>query len=346
MKVAVVMGGPSAEYEVSIMTGVQMARHMIGRHELVRIVVISRDMQFFCRDLGSEPVTVAECTSPKVSDGFEGPFRPADAGMVWEGIDVALLGLHGEFGEDGRFQGYLDTLGIPYTGSGVFASSVGMDKIATKRLLLQQGIATPPFSLYGRQHPGVSVEAIGGQHGFPCFAKCPQSGSSRLMGRAADLDELRALLGELSAESDVVLVESTIEGTEISCPVLDYPNGDTSILPIVEIRPVGSAYFDYTAKYTEGASDDIVPARLPADTLQRAGTTALAVHRLLGCSGVSRTDIIVRDDTLYVLEINTLPGFTPLSLVPRSFAATGGTYEELLDILLAGALARKRAGTP
>ena len=344
MRVAVVMGGPSAEYEISILTGVEMIRHLTGGKNDVRAVVMGAGREFYYADIGTPPPDAAPFADPASSGRLAGPYAPGSAADVWKGVDVALLGLHGAYGEDGRFQGYLETLGIPYTGSGVLASAIGMDKIATKLILLQHGIATPPFSLYGRGHPDTTPATIAAHHGFPCFVKCPQSGSSKLMGRAADAGELRRLLKELAPEADTLLVETAVSGIELSCPVLEYPDGTVRPLLPVEIRPVKSSYFDYTAKYTDGACEEMVPAPQPAELLERVQATAERVHRVLGCRGVTRTDVIVKGDLVSVLEINTLPGFTTASLVPKSFAAAGGTYGQLLDILVQGALARGRRG--
>jgi D-alanine-D-alanine ligase len=159
------------------------------------------------------------------------------------------------------------------------------------------------------------------------------------MGRATTADELASLLKELSAESDEVLIESMITGPEFSCPVLEQPDGSLQALPPIEIRPIGSSYFDFHAKYTDNASEEIVPAPRPAALLERIQECACAVHRLVGCNGVSRTDMILKDDKLYILETNTLPGLTRNSLLPKSYRAAGGTYEQLVDLLIDTAVA-------
>lgn len=172
------------------------------------------------------------------------------------------------------------------------------------------------------------------------FCEVPQSGSSKLMGRATSEAELTVLLDELSRESEVVLIETAISGVELSCPVLEQADGTSRALLPVEIRPVASSYFDYTAKYTDGACEEIVPAPQPAGVLARVQDVCVRVHEALRCAGVTRTDVIVSNDRLYVLEINTLPGFTTTSLVPKSYAAAGGTYLHLLEQLVGGAMRR------
>jgi D-alanine-D-alanine ligase len=232
-------------------------------------------------------------------------------------------------------------LGIPYTGSGVAASAISMDKIASKYLFYSNGLAVPPWSVYGKAFPSVTLDSLQKKHGFPCFVKCPQSGSSRLMGRADDRATLVALLGEFEGSADRLLVESAIHGIEFSCGVIENEAGEPYALPPIEIRPVHGAYFDYTAKYTTGESEEIVPAPRPKALLDTIKTTALAAHTIVGCAGVSRTDMIFADERLYVLEINTLPGLTPNSLLPKEFAADGGTYGGLLDNLIRSALRKK-----
>ncbi|MBD3240097.1 MAG: D-alanine--D-alanine ligase [Chitinivibrionales bacterium] len=342
MRVNVIMGGPSAEFDISILTGIEMCRHLMGGPHDVRAVVVTADRELCYTDIETALPPHTAFADPCGTDIFEGPFLPWSSGAIWEGCEVALLGVHGSFGEDGCLQGYLETIGIPYTGSGVFASSMALNKIATKHLLECSGVTTPPYSVYGTGHE-TTLDDLVRTHGFPCFAKCPQSGSSKLMGRADSRESLEALLAELSRESAHVLVESAITGVELSCPVLEYPDGTVRALPPVEIRPVGSSFFDYTAKYTDGACEEIVPAPQPEELLEKVRRTALRVHGILECSGVSRTDMICTDTDVYVLEINTLPGFTTASLVPKSYAADGGSYEELLELLIQGALRRHEA---
>jgi D-alanine-D-alanine ligase len=231
-------------------------------------------------------------------------------------------------------QGFLETIGVPYTGSGVFASAAGMDKIASKLIFEQNGLDTPPYTIWGVNHPEVTVDEIVKKHSFPCFVKCPQSGSSRLMGRADNRAALEALLEEYRASADDILIETTVRGDEYSCPILEKPDGSIQPLPPILIRPLKSAFFDFEAKYTSGASEEIVPAPCSEELTRRLQQAALVAHRSLGCRGITRTDIIVQDGRLYVLEINTLPGMTSASLVPKAFAAVKGSYAGLLDILI------------
>jgi D-alanine-D-alanine ligase len=344
LRVAVVMGGPSAEYDISILSGAEVIAHLAASDQyLVRAVVVAKDRTFYATDVTGAVPTAGDLALQK---GLKGPCSPSAASAIWNGVDVAFLALHGAYGEDGCFQGYLETIGIPYTGSGVYASSVAMNKIATKFLLLQNAIATPPFSLYGEHHPETTVDSIVAKHGIPCFVKCPQSGSSKLMGRADTVSGLSSLLEELAPESDHLIIETMVTGPEYTCPVIEHPDGRVEALPPIEIRPTGSAYFDYHAKYDDGGSQEICPAPVSPELDARIRETALAVHRIVGCSGVSRTDMILAGGTLQVLETNTLPGLTRASLLPKSFMVGGGTFFDMADLLIRTALAARRRDTP
>jgi D-alanine-D-alanine ligase len=341
-RVSIVIGGPSAEHEVSLRTGYEIFSHIDKNRYLLDIIVISHECTFFwCKDAAQTQLSIADLSDPSKSILFKGPYHPAAAEEIWKSCDMALLALHGSYGEDGVFQGYLDSIGIPYQGSDVFASALAMNKIASKFMYIQNGLSVPPFSIYGKDFPEITAESLSQKHGFPCFVKCPQSGSSRLMGRSENLENLKEMLSELSAHSSSILVESMVRGVEFTCGVLEYPSGVVVSLPPVEIRPK-SSFFDFTAKYADNASEEICPSPDDSSLRKRIEEVALKAHRVLGCSGVSRTDIIYSDDTLYVLETNTLPGMTSNSLLPKEFKAVGGSYSELLDILISSALAKKK----
>lgn len=340
-RVHVVMGGPSAEHEVSLCSGLEVLNHLDPRVYCVKPVVVSHDKAFFYGDTGTTTFTIDDLRNPAASGAFAGPLPAASSAALWGDCDVAFLALHGSFGEDGVIQGFLDTIGIPYTGSGVYASAVAMEKIASKFLFIQNGLAVPPYSIYGKDNPDVTIESIGKKHGFPCFVKCPQSGSSRLMGRADDRASLAKLIAELESCSDRILIETAVHGIEFSCGVLEKSDGRLVALPPIEIRPVRSQFFDYTAKYSKGESEEIVPAPRPPALLRRIEEIALHVHRIIGCSGLSRTDMIYSGDTLYVLETNTLPGLTSNSLLPKAFMASGGTFGGLLDCMIQTALMKR-----
>jgi D-alanine-D-alanine ligase len=333
------MGGPSAEHEVSLRTGREILTHLDREKYRPRIVIISNDIMFFYSDNDISELSENDCAMPHNSAFFTGPLYPAQSQEIWDGFSMAFLALHGEFGEDGRFQGFLETIGMPYSGSGVFASAVGMEKIASKQLFEQHGLVTPPYSVYYPTGSTDSIATLAQKHGFPCYVKCPQSGSSRLMGRAESQKDLEILVHEFSRNSRTILIESNIAGDEYSCPVLSYPDGRCEALLPILIKPLRSSFFDYEAKYSSGHSEEIVPAPCSNELTRRLQDTALTAHTALQCRGLSRTDMIAAGDTIFVLEINTLPGLTSASLAPKSFAASGGTYTQLLDIIIASTLA-------
>lgn len=343
INVNVVMGGPSAEYEISLQSGHEILAHMRKDIYKIRAVAITKSQQFYYCDIDSSIPDISELLSPETSKNFIGPFTAASSEPIWDKCDVAFLALHGSYGEDGIIQGFLDTIGVTYTGSGVLASAIAMDKIASKYIFIQNGFTVPPFSVFGKNFPEITPDVLERKHGFPCFIKCPQSGSSRLMGRAGTRDDLVTLINDLSKYAPGILVESSIEGPEFSCGVIEREDGSLVALPPVEIRPK-SVFFDYKAKYTAGESLELVPAPRPKEILERIQKVALDAHKAIGCSGISRTDMILNNDLLYVLEINTLPGMTQMSILPRAFTTAEGTYCDLIDTIIKSALKKRSYG--
>ena len=307
LQVNILMGGPSAEHEVSLNSAFGIITNLDRSKYRIRAVFVSKSKEFFFYDIPEHTLSFNEMLNLQ---NYKGPFNLADSKPVWEGCGVVFLGaLHGSFGEDGTIQGALDAMDLAYTGSGVTASALAMDKILSKFVYIQNGLTVPPFSIFGKNFPQTTIAEISSKHRFPCFVKAPQSGSSRLMGKADSIESLSRMLTELRQCSPNILIESAVNGIEFTCAVIEEPDGTLTALPPIEIRPKTS-FFDYTAKYTDGASEEIVPAPYPEELLERIKAAALTAHNILGCSGVSRTDMIYSDDKLFVLETNTLPGFT------------------------------------
>jgi D-alanine-D-alanine ligase len=275
--------------------------------------------------------------------------------MYAMGIEVALLGLHGTFGEDGRVQGLLEMARIPYTGSGVLASAMAMDKPAALGAFKRVGLATPQGVTVLRSdmdkpggHKRVLDDILAGPQSmkFPMFVKPAEGGSSVGTGPAANADQLIGVLKKVFAIAPVALVEEAIIGREISVGVLEAEPGRPVSLPPTEIVLQGSEFFDYEAKYTPGRCQEVTPAPLSPAQLQAAKHTAVMAHTVLGCYGYSRSDMIIPADgrkPVIILETNTLPGMTPTSILPQQAAAAGIPFEELLDLLIAQAVVR---GTP
>jgi len=338
--VNVVMGGPSAEHDISLLSGREVLANLNKKRYKLRAVVVTIDQEFYYCDIKEKIPSLKEFSRVEKSIYFIGPFKPYSCKKIWVDCDVAFLAVHGSFGEDGILQGYLDTLKIPYTGSGVFASSIAMNKIATKFILEQNGIKTPPYYIAGKDYPHVTWQFLADKFGYPMYVKCPQSGSSRLMARVDCGAGLGTKLEEFQKYSPNILIEKGINGTEFSCAVLELPNETLKALPPIEIRPIKSNYFSFSAKYEDGGSEELIPAPQSKELLDKIKELAIKCHKILGCRGLSRTDMILSkaDNELYVLELNSLPGLTSHSLLPKAFIAEGGTYQELLDILIEVAL--------
>jgi D-alanine-D-alanine ligase len=253
-------------------------------------------------------------------------------------VDVAFIALHGAYGEDGTLQGMLELLGTPYVGSGVLASALAMDKAMAKKVLGADGVPTPrgvrlSRSAFRANRTAVTREAAA--VGVPAVVKPSRQGSSIGMSLVTREEDLDAALGEGFAYDSEVLVEERLVGTELTVGVIG--NRELTALPVVEIVPK-RAFFDYRAKYDPALSEEICPARLPAELAERAQQLGIRSHRALGCRGLSRTDMILSDHGLVVLEVNTLPGMTMSSLLPKAAAAAGIPFGELLHRLVQLAL--------
>jgi D-alanine-D-alanine ligase len=256
------------------------------------------------------------------------PRLVADAGR----IDAALIILHGPYGEDGTVQGLLDLLGIPYQGAGVLGSAVAMNKLAAKRLYAEAGLPIPPYCVVKR---GVLPE-LGGciQHlGLPMVVKPVSGGSSIGISIVDTAEALKIAVTEAFRFDSQVMLEKYIKGIEITGAVLG--NEDPEALPLIEIVPgAGHSFFNYKAKYTAGETSEICPARISEALTATAQRAAVKAHEALFCRGYSRTDMIVQQDEIFVLETNTIPGMTATSLFPQAAAKAGLDFPRLLDRLI------------
>ena len=268
-------------------------------------------------------------TSYDLSDGFESLLDLAAS------HDAAFLNLHGAPGEDGLVQALLDRAGCPYQGSGPAGSFLALHKSAAKSLFRRAGLSTPDWIfLPERPAPGWEPRLP-----YPLFVKSDTGGSSLHLYRVRNGEELQCARDRLFASGRTVLIEPLIRGREATCGVLER-GGRAEALPPVLIVPKHE-FFDYHAKYTDAGECEICPAPLPEALLEEVRKTALEAHRCLGLTGYSRTDFILGDDgAVHVLEVNTLPGMTPASLVPKEAAALGMDFGELLEVLLKEAVLR------
>jgi D-alanine-D-alanine ligase len=251
--------------------------------------------------------------------------------------------MHGPLGEDGTIQGMLEFAGIPYTGSGVLASALAMDKRRSRQIFGFNGIPTPGYLAVDEtglesRRAGLAEE-IRRTLGFPCVVKPNAQGSSIGVSIVRTPDLLDAALEAALAYGDAALVEEYLRGTELTCAILEDPDRGPVPLPLVEIVP-RREFFDYEAKYTPGAADEICPARLPVAAVWRAQSAALRAYRAIGCADFARVDLFVREADVAVLEVNTIPGLTDVSLFPKAARAAGIEFPEVVDRLIAGALRR------
>jgi len=253
-----------------------------------------------------------------------------------QNIDVALIILHGRYGEDGTIQGLLDLLDIPYHGSGVLGSALGINKIQSKRLYEYAGLPVSPYLIVDRTDPDAQTK-VQNTLGFPVVVKPEHEGSSIGLSIVDEASQLQPALDLAGQYDRLILVEKYIDGTEITGAVLGNLNPEP--LPFVEIIPGDQySFFDYEAKYQPGATEEICPARISEALTQKAQEYAVRAHQALRCRGYSRTDMIVSDNEAYVLETNTIPGMTATSLYPQAAAAAGIGFSELLDRLIELAL--------
>ena len=247
-------------------------------------------------------------------------------------IDVALIILHGLYGEDGTVQGLLDLLNIPYQGSGVLGSAIAMNKIISKQLYHQHGIKIPGYKIVKKGNtidPALCCKQIG----LPMVIKPAEGGSSVGMSIVKTEDVIESALEKAYEYDETVLLESYIKGIEITGGVIG--NKELQALPLIEIIPDEKHdFFDYEAKYTAGITREICPARIDDSLTVKAQTYAKMAHQALSCKGYSRTDMIIKEGDIYVLETNTIPGMTPTSLLPRAAEAAGLNFSQLLDRLI------------
>ena len=246
--------------------------------------------------------------------------------------DAALIILHGPYGEDGTVQGLLDLLRIPYQGSGVLGSAVAMNKIVSKQLYEKAGVPTPPY-LVLENGSDMNLDTCASKFGFPMVIKPVVGGSSVGMSIVRSESDFQPAWDAAIAEDKTILVEPYIEGIELTVGVIG--NRDLEAFPVIEIVPDDAhEFFDYEAKYSAGVTEEICPARIDAEITHQAQSYAKLAHQTLFCKGYSRTDMILKDRDIYVLETNTIPGMTATSLLPQAASKAGLNFSQLMDRLI------------
>ncbi len=297
-KIGVLMGGLSSERDISIRTGSLVAAALTRKGYITATIDVGRDL----------------------------PQR-----LLNERIEVAFIALHGKYGEDGCVQGLLEVMGIPYTGSGVSASAVCMDKLLTKEILEQHAIATPKFSVLRKDEAGNPPSVR-----YPVVVKPLREGSTIGIHVVSGRKDLSSAMDNAFQYGDTILLEEYIAGREVTAGII----GDKP-LPLIEIVPQGG-FYDFNTKTTSGMAEYIVPAKLPSAVSRNMQDTALKAHKALGCRYVSRVDFRVDPaGQPYILEVNTIPGMTDTSLLPKAAGEAGISYDDLVEMILSSALTEK-----
>jgi len=348
-KIAVLFGGRSCEHEVSVSSARAMLPHIDRDRFDIVLIGITKQGDWRLLNEGSNALAQASVDA----DGTERLMvdHNGNAQFLVSGthgasalaVDVVFPLLHGPFGEDGTVQGLLELAGIPIIGCGVAASALGMDKELSKRMFKAEGLAQVEYTVVRRsrwqQRADAVLLEVAGQLGFPVYVKPARMGSSVGVSRANSAAELRAALNEAARFDTKMIIETAALGyREIECAVLGNEAPEASV--VGEITPA-SGFYDYAAKYVTGTSKVTIPAQISNSTSAQIRAMAVTAFRAIGASGLARVDFFVApDDTILINEVNTMPGFTPVSMYPQLWEASGVSYGELISRLAELALAR------
>jgi D-alanine-D-alanine ligase len=347
-RVMVVFGGRSEEHEVSLASAraITKALEGSGRHQVVPVGITRsgrwvhsgdpmRELEGGRRELPDG--SVSEISGPPASAEEK---LPADLGSV----DVVFPVLHGPYGEDGTIQGMLELAGVPYVGSGVLGSAVGMDKITMKKIFAHHGLPQVEWAGLTRKEwkgdPDAKIREIEVSLGYPCFVKPANLGSSVGIGMAEDAEGLRAAVDAAAGFDRRIIVERGVDAREVEVSVLG--NEDPEVSEPGEILLQANGFYDYEAKYVEGGMELGVPAKIPAGTADKLRGIARTAFEAIDAAGMARVDFFLErgTDMLLINEINTIPGFTPTSVYAELWAASGLPYEDLIERLIDLAIER------
>lgn len=313
--IAIAAGGDSSEYEISVKSAEEVAKILSPRYSVYIIVI--RGINWFWEDPKGRYHNIDKNDFSLVID---------DQRIRFDGVFIAI---HGTPGENGLLQGYFDMMAVPYTSCNAFCSALTFNKQACKLFLKEYGI-TMAEAFMIRKDDKSDLAGITERLGLPCFVKPNDSGSSFGVTKVKVKEDLQSAIDTAFKESDEVLIEAFMNGREVACGVLKTRSG-TIVLPVTEIISKNE-FFDYEAKYTPGKSDEITPAMMPQSVTEEIQRISLRVYELLGCKGIVRVDFIVIGDVPHFIEINTIPGMTRESLVPKQAAAAGIDLEELYSL--------------
>ncbi|MEU6852752.1 D-alanine--D-alanine ligase family protein [Actinacidiphila alni] len=362
-RVAVVFGGRSSEHGVSVVTAASVLSAIDrDKYDVLPIGITTEGRWALTAD-APERMAIADRRMPTVEQVTDQdgavmlPVDPASREVVYTEsgavpkalgeVDVVFPMLHGPYGEDGTLQGLLELSGVPYVGAGVLASAVGMDKEYMKRIFTSFGLAVGPYTVIRPREWERDSEAVrrrvgdfAAEHGWPLFVKPARAGSSFGITKVEGPEGLDAAIAEARRHDPKVIVEALLTGREIECGVLEFEDGPRASVP-AEIPPVTShSFYDFEAKYIDSA-EGIVPAPLTAEQTADVQRLAVAAFEAASCEGLVRADFFLLDSGEFVInEINTMPGFTPISMYPRMWQESGVEYAELVDLLIQAALRR------
>lgn len=336
INIIVLMGGKSSEHEISLISGREVVRNLNEKKYSVLPIVITRDgvnWRLTSKEnlLGlPDPLELKKSGNELVTKDY----KEIENVQKMQNIDAVFIAMHGPYGEDGTVQGMLELAGVKYTGSGVLTSSLAMDKYMTRQFLSAHKILTPKYVVVKKNESNLNISKALGK--FPFFVKPNDQGSSVGMSIVQDTKELAKAIDKAFEYSDTVLVDEYIDGKEITCAILG--NENPKALPLVEIIPKGE-FFDYDSKYLDGGAQEIVPARISNELTRKIQTVAIKIYKAMGCRGFARVDFILKNNkSPLFLEVNTIPGLTPMSLFPKAAKAAGITYDKLLEEIINYAL--------
>lgn len=360
IRVAVVFGGRSSEHGVSVVTAGSVLQAIDRSRYEVLPIGITADGRWALASDTPPLMTVTDGRMPDVSQVTEDPdasvalptspasrevtlCEPGAVPKVLGEVDVVFPVLHGPYGEDGTLQGLLELSGVPYVGAGVLASTVGMDKEYMKRVFTSFGLPSGPYTVIRpgswERDPEAVRQAVA-ELGWPVFVKPARAGSSVGISKAHDVRELADAVETASAHDPKVIVEAALTGREIECGVLEFPDGPRASVPAEIPSEPGHDFYDFDAKYI-ASSEGQVPADLTDAQTAQVRQLAVDAFRAVSCEGLARVDSFLLPDGSWVInEINTMPGFTPISMYPRMWQESGVDYPDLIDRLLQTALRR------
>jgi D-alanine-D-alanine ligase len=315
--IAIVAGGDSPEYEISVKSANEVSKALSSRY--MTYIIVIRGINWYWEDQKGRFHNIDKNDFTLVVDDFHIRF------------DAVFIAIHGTPGENGLLQGYFDMLKIPYTGSKTFCSALTFNKQACKLFLKDYDITMAEAVLI-RKSDDLDPSKIVKQTGLPCFVKPNDSGSSFGITKVKKKEELLSAIEKAFKESDEILIEAFMNGREVACGVVKTKSKGL-ILPVTEIISKNE-FFDYEAKYTPGRSDEVCPAKMPANITEEVQRLSSRIYDLLGCKGIVRVDFIIIDNKPHFLEINTVPGMTEESLVPKQAEAAGIKLEDLYSMVI------------